>query len=219
MARKRGLAAYRSRKKKAKRPRRNATAMVANPPIVKDFTEYIVPGFAGYAATRLLARIVYTLVQKKFPKLGKHAGVVASLAGFGATWWAVHKIKRLQAYHTPAVVGAGVAALHTAFQTYVPKYGWIVSDYRAGQLPAKSAAQLEAEANAEADNQMTPEDEAEAMAEAMADAAIGDVDLIEQSRSAAPPMPDHRDDPDMAAEDDLSDILGDNSDYGAWGPN
>jgi hypothetical protein len=126
MAKKKGLAAFKKRRKR--NPAK--TKAKANPPLLKDATEVILPGFASYAATRLLARIVYTVIQKKYPKVGKHAAAGASVAAFAAIWFAGHKIKRLEKYHDGIVIGSAIATIGTLIRTYLPKYGWIVADYR-----------------------------------------------------------------------------------------
>jgi hypothetical protein len=132
---KRGLAAY-----KKKRTQRNTQVIKAkeNPPPMQDLVEFIVPGFAGYAGTRLASRIVHGMVIKRFPKLAKHASVLSTFGAAGAAWLAVHRIKRIEQYHTPVVVGASIAAIQTAVQAYLPKYGWMVSDH---DLQAQSQTQ------------------------------------------------------------------------------
>jgi hypothetical protein len=105
---------------------------------MQDLVEFIIPGFVGYAGTRLASRIVHGVVIKKFPKLAKHASVLSTFGAAGAAWLAVHRIERIQQYHTPVVVGASIAAIQTAVQAYLPKYGWMVSDHN---LQAKTPAQ------------------------------------------------------------------------------
>ncbi len=120
MARKRRL---------AKRYRRNPeTSSRSNPPLFQDLAEFIGPGFASFAATRLLTRIAATQLAKRKPTWGKHAGVLASLASFFALWWGAHRVKWLEKYHTPLVVGSGIAALQSVMQLYLPSMGWMVSD-------------------------------------------------------------------------------------------
>ncbi|MBT8453912.1 MAG: hypothetical protein KJO40_18265 [Deltaproteobacteria bacterium] len=132
---KKGLAANRQRRR---------TRKIANPPIAQDLTHFILPGFAAYGATRLLSRIVYSVIQKRWPKLGKHAGALAAVGAFGGSWFLAHRIKRLEGYHDAIVVGSGIAALQTVVRTYVPKYGWVVSDYKPEDLgPTAPPKQLE----------------------------------------------------------------------------
>ena len=101
----------------------------SNPPLGEDLVEHVVPGFAGYGGTRLLSRIIYSVIIKRKPSLAKHAAVVAALASATAAWFLVHRWKKIERYHTPIVVGSAIAAIQTLVQTYLGKYGWIVSDY------------------------------------------------------------------------------------------
>ncbi len=116
--------------RRAKKIVKRSSAPKENPPLFTDLVEFIIPGFAGYAATRFTSRITRGMVEKRFPKLGKHAAVLSSLAAFGASWLLIHRVKKVAKYHTPATVGAAIAAMQTVVQTYFPKYGWIVSDYQ-----------------------------------------------------------------------------------------
>jgi hypothetical protein len=137
MAKKKGLAAY-----KKKRTRKNTEIVSAkdNPPPMQDLVEFVVPGFAGYAGTRMVSRIVHGVVIKKWPKLAKHASVLSTLATAGGAMVAVHRIDRIKQYHTPVVVGASIAAIQTVVQAYLPKYGWMVSDHNlAAQTPEQAA--------------------------------------------------------------------------------
>ena len=152
MAKKKGLAAY---KKRSNRAKKNTEVIQAkgNPPPMQDLVEFIVPGFAGYAGTRLASRIVHGVVIKKWPKLAKHASVLSTFGAAGAAFLAVHRIERLQQYHTPVVVGASIAAIQTAVQAYLPKYGWMVSDHNLNaQTPAQAARPPSAAAQIAAGN-------------------------------------------------------------------
>lgn len=132
-----GLAANRKRRKKAKRVTTTVTSRTvrtvranpANPPILADFTNVLLPGFAAYAATRTLARMVFAVVQKRWPRLGKHAHAAAGLLSFGGVWLLGHRIEKLAKYHDGIVMGSGVAALHGVAQAYLPeKYRWLLAD-------------------------------------------------------------------------------------------
>lgn len=138
MAKKKGLAAH----KKSKRTKKNNSIVSAkgNPPHMTDLVEFVIPGFAGYAGTRFASRIVHGMVMKKFPKLAKHASVISTFASAGAAWFLVHRIERVRQYHTPVVVGAGIAAIQTAVQAYLPKYGWMVSDHNIQAQTSEQAA-------------------------------------------------------------------------------
>jgi hypothetical protein len=119
----------------ANRRRRRARAVAAprapraNPPVGHDITHVLLPGFAAYAGTRVLQRIVYSIVQKRFPRFGKHAHAATGLAAFGAAWFGAHRIGKLASYHDGVLVGTGVAALHGVAQAYLPaKYNWLLAD-------------------------------------------------------------------------------------------
>lgn len=129
-----------SRPKRRRRARRNpddtgaalvASSATPNPPPMQDLIEFILPGFGGYAATKFLARIVNTQLAKKFPNAGKHLAAGSTIAAFLAAYFLLHRVKRLAKYHTPAVVGSAIASLQTLVRLYLPKYGWIVSDFEA----------------------------------------------------------------------------------------
>ncbi|MDP2607277.1 MAG: hypothetical protein Q8S00_32470 [Deltaproteobacteria bacterium] len=116
-------AAFRRKRKTISKPKAKP-----NPPLGADMTELIIPGFVAYAGTRLLARIVHSLAKKRFPNGGKHVAVLSSLAAAGGTWLIAHRIPQVEKYHTPATIGASIAAAQTVVQTYFPKYGWMVAD-------------------------------------------------------------------------------------------
>jgi hypothetical protein len=99
-----------------------------NPPLLAEVGAFILPGFAGFAATRFLTRIAATQVAKVKPNMGKHAGVLTSTAAFLAAWFLAHRIKWIAQYQQPIVVGAGLAAIQSILQLYFPTLGWIVSD-------------------------------------------------------------------------------------------
>ena len=133
--RKRGLAAYKRAKKN-----NSVVSAKANPPPLKDVMDFVVPGFAGYAGTRMVSRIVHGMIIRRYPRLAKHASVISTGLAAAAAWFLVHRIKSVKQYHTPVVVGAGIAALQTAVQAYLPKYGWMVSDHNLNaQTPAQAA--------------------------------------------------------------------------------
>jgi hypothetical protein len=116
------LATFRSRhKKNPGEPRRNG-------PIGSDIVEYIAPGFAAFAATRFLTRVAAVQIAKRWPRYAKHAGAIASVGSFAAAWLGAHRVKYLEKYHHPIVVGSGLAALQSLIQLYLPALGWMVSD-------------------------------------------------------------------------------------------
>jgi hypothetical protein len=140
------LAANRRRRKARSNP---GSTAAANPPIAKDITHVLLPGFAGYAATRVLQRIVFMIVQRKWPKFGKHASAVAGVAGFGGVWFFAHKIQRLAPYHDGIVMGSGVAALHGIATCYMPtKYKWLLTDCRPEDVRPEDVAPKSAQLDA-----------------------------------------------------------------------
>jgi len=116
------LAKFRRRHpKKSGAPKRN-------PPLATDLVAQIIPGFAAFAATRFVTRVAALQIAKRWPKHAKHAGAMASLGTFAAAWFGGHRVKMLEKYHDMIVVGAGVAAIQSLVQLYLPSVGWMVSD-------------------------------------------------------------------------------------------
>lgn len=143
-----GLAANRKKRRVRKNPA-PPRAVVANPPALADLTGVLLPGFGAYAATRALQRVVYQIVQRKWPKLGKHAHAASGVAAFAGVWFLGHKIQRLAKYHDGIVMGSGVAAMQGVAQAYLPeKYKWLLSDCKPSDvkraLPAPVTASLPA---------------------------------------------------------------------------
>lgn len=113
-----------------------------NPPLFTDIAQFVIPGFGGFATTRLATRVAATQVAKRAPSWGKHAGAVASVGSFLAAWFLAHKWKWLEKYHTPIVVGSAIATLQSILQIYAPNVlGWIVSD-ATPQIAAATQSQL-----------------------------------------------------------------------------
>jgi hypothetical protein len=143
MAKKKGLAKYQANRKKRAVARKN-------PPLGTDLMKNVAPAFGAYVATRLVSRIVYQIVQRKWPKAGKHACAGSAVATFGAAFFAAHKVKRLEAHHDAIIVGSGIAAGQAVLRTYLPKYGWIVGDPKpedVGQKSSSSALPAEPDAS------------------------------------------------------------------------
>jgi hypothetical protein len=110
-----------------------------NPPLGTDIAEYIIPGFAAFAATRFATRVAAAQISKRYPAYAKHAGAIASVGSFGAAWFGAHRVKYLEPYHHPIVVGSGLAALQSLIQLYAPKLGWILGDPNPAQAGASMA--------------------------------------------------------------------------------
>jgi len=123
----------------------NSVVTRRNPPIPQDFFHTLLPGFGAYATTRLISRIVWTVSCKRLPRVAKHISSASTILTFIGVWLLGHRIKRLARYHEPLIVGSGIAALQTLARTYIPRYGWIVSDFRSEdmrRLPPPAPATL-----------------------------------------------------------------------------
>lgn len=114
-----------------------------NPPLIQELAEFIGPGFAAFAATRFGTRIAAQMIAKKKPAWAKHAGAIASVGSFLAAWLLAHRLKWSAKYQTPIAVGAGIAALQSVIQLYIPKLGWMVADAspEIAAAPAQAAPQ------------------------------------------------------------------------------
>jgi len=109
--------------------------------MLTDLKDFIAPGFAAYAGTKLLTRLAYKIVQSKFPKLGKHGAAASGLSAFLVIWYFGHKIKKLEKYHDGVVVGSAIAALQLIARTYLPdQYNWIISDFDLAPPPTGHTA-------------------------------------------------------------------------------
>src|SRR5262245_51488797 len=76
-----------------------------NPPLLTDILEFVGPGFGSFAATRFLTRLATSQIAQRKPSWGKHAGALASAGSFFAAWFLGHKVRWLERWHTPIVVG------------------------------------------------------------------------------------------------------------------
>ncbi len=97
-----------------------------NPSTLTDVGYLIVPAAAGFAATRVASRIASSIASKRRPSWTKHVNVLTGIASFFGLWFLGHRWRKIAPYHTPIVVGSGIAAMQSAIQTYVPKYGWLL---------------------------------------------------------------------------------------------
>lgn len=112
------LARFRSRHGEPKR----------NPPPMTDLAEVILPGFAAFAAARVVTRMATVQISKRYPKAGRHAGAIASVGSFVAAWFGAHRIRYLAKYHDAIVIGTGLAAMQSLVQLYLPKLGAALGD-------------------------------------------------------------------------------------------
>lgn len=135
------MARTRFRRRYAKNPERSQA--LANPPLLTDLAEFVGPGFASFAVTRLATRVAATQVAQRKPEWGKHAGAVVSVGAFLSAWFLAHRIKWISRWHTPVTVGAAIAALQSLIQLYFPKLGWMVAD-ASPELDSATTAQLAA---------------------------------------------------------------------------
>jgi hypothetical protein len=119
---------YKRRKKKSNPEGGGSSGYRGNPAAIAEIVEYLVPGFAGFAAARFVTYVSTTQVEKLKPTWGKAAGAAAAIAGFAAAWLGVHRVKALEKYHLAITVGAGIAAVQSLIQLYVPILGWMVAD-------------------------------------------------------------------------------------------
>lgn len=136
----------------ANRRKRRARAKAnpaANPPAWHDFTHVILPGFAAYGAVRVLQRIAFTLIGKRWPRFAKHAHAATGVIAAGGAWAFAHKLPKVGQFHDAILMGSGVAALQGVYSAYVPKkYGWLLSDCDTSQLaPATSGGLMTEPAN------------------------------------------------------------------------
>lgn len=146
----------RRRARKATRvPSAPRTNPRANPPMAQDITHVLLPGFAAYAATRVLQRIVWSLVSNRWPGVAKYAHAATGAAAFGATWFFAHRVDKLAPYHDGIVMGSGVAALQGVATAFLPvKYSWLLADCNPDDLtPTQSDADTAAQAAAAAQQQ------------------------------------------------------------------
>jgi len=111
---------------------------------IGEIGEYVLPGFAGFAVARFTTRVAATQIAKRKPAWAKHAGGIAALAAFFSAWLLVHRVKQLRKYHLPLVIGAGLAALQSIIQLYVPRLGWMVADASPDLAAADQVQQMSA---------------------------------------------------------------------------
>lgn len=124
---KKGLANVGKRKPKAQE---NPDGDGGEKGLVHDLQHTFLPGFGGYVANRFAARVAYQLTSGARPEFAKHAAAAATVVGAVGAYYGTPQIGRLAPYQEPISVGAAVAAAQTLAQTYIPAYGWMVSDIR-----------------------------------------------------------------------------------------
>jgi hypothetical protein len=97
-------------------------------PLMEEVAGWVVPGFAGFAATRFTSYVASTQIAKRKPEWAIHSGAAVAVGSFLALWWFAGKIKMLRDHHTPIVVGSAIAALQSLIQMYIPQLGWMLAD-------------------------------------------------------------------------------------------
>ena len=109
--------------------------LIKNPPLDVDLVSFVLPGFAAFAATNLLARQLPLNVKP----LGRnaHGPMLAAAAAFAAAYWGAHRMPSLKPHHTPIVVGSGLALLQMAVTRYLPHLRGLVNG--SATLPAGPA--------------------------------------------------------------------------------
>ena len=115
-------------KKKRRNPDEGGGGGSSNPTALAEIGEYVLPGFAGFAASRFLTRVAAVQIAKRKPSWGKHAGAVAAVGAFLSAWLLAHRVKQLRKYHFPLVIGSAIAAAQSLVQLYFPSLGWMVAD-------------------------------------------------------------------------------------------
>jgi hypothetical protein len=135
-------------------PRPNPSGLMAE---LYEVGELVIPAFAGYAGGRMISRITYVQLSKKYPRAAPHLAAGAGAAAVLAAYFALPRVKKFASYQVPATLGAAIASLQTIVQTYLPKFGWMVSDYRNG-IANGSSSSLPASASVVATGPITAED-------------------------------------------------------------
>jgi hypothetical protein len=134
MAKKSKVAKFRSKRKSKRANPAKAEAI--------ETASSIGAGFAGYAATRLLSRMVYAQAVKRYPRASTHMHVAASALGATGVYFGSKHWSKIDQYHDAASIGAGIALIQTALQAYLPKFGWVVADVSADQYVKKEKRML-----------------------------------------------------------------------------
>lgn len=187
------------RRARVARVRARRANPASNPPLGADLMNVVLPGAVAYAGTRVLARIVYSVTAKRWPKFAKHAHALAGVVAAGGAWFGAHRIQRIAHYHDGIVTGAAIAAAQGIAQAYLPaKYRWLLADPQA-TTPALTAGQIRT-LTAPAPRQAAPADNDEY---AELERAMG---ALEES---APPVPSGG---GGSSDDDLATVLGQGED-------
>ena len=145
------LAKYKKRRKTKKKNPETSEAV--------ELATNIGAGFAGYAATRLISRMAYVQALKKYPKASKHIHVAATAVGAAGVYFGSKHWDKVDEYHEAAALGAGVAILQTAMQTYLPQIGWVVADVSPEQYSKKAKSVAPRATKADLESMLPPPNE------------------------------------------------------------
>ena len=191
-----------------------------NPPLATDVAEYMLPGFAAFIAARVATRFAATQIARRYPSAAKHAGAVAAVGTFAASWLGAHRVKALAKYHHPIVIGTGLAAAQSLLQLYLPGLSKLIGEPLPTALPAPASRpvatqQIAAEAPVPVGFTPTTANEWYRYNDAYdAGSYKGKVE-VPSAQASPPPTPD----PEEAQISDLldnSDLALDNSDLGLF---
>lgn len=99
----------------------SASAVLSSVPMAGD----LLPGLGGYAATRMVGRLVRNVLGGRWPRFFRHYGPLGNLIALLAIWAVMEKWSKARKYKDPAVLGAGIAFVQTLLQTYLPGLSWL----------------------------------------------------------------------------------------------
>lgn len=194
-----------------------------NPPLATDVAEYMLPGAVAFVAARVATRVAAMQIARRYPTAAKHAGALAAVGTFAAAWYGAHRVKSLEKYHHPIVIGTGLAAAQSLLQLYLPGIGKLVGEPLPTALPAPASRPVAPQATQQIDvtaptpTGFTPTTASEWYAYNDAyDAGIhrGKVE-VPPAQANPPPAPDPQES-QISELLDNSDLALDNSDLGLF---
>lgn len=101
-------------------------------------------GAVGYGGTRLVQRLAWTLAVKRRPRWAKHVHAAAGILTFGVLAAAGRKVRAMEPYLEPVLIGSGIAAVQGVVTAYLPRFAWLTADPRRSELDAgDQPAQIE----------------------------------------------------------------------------
>ncbi len=107
--------------------RKNASDAAAVMPaeVSRHFVQSVLPVAGGYVTVRVLNQLGRAIIAKKLPRLGRHAGPIASIVSLAAIWYGAKKWRAISTYHSEILAGAMLAAIQSIVTTYFPGFAWI----------------------------------------------------------------------------------------------